>query len=274
MRSIKGPTAGEELWGRGRAGWWRGVGAGLAAALLGLAAPAAADTPRIVDLVSGGLFNCALDDDGQVWCWGRNDRGQLGDGTLINRNRPVAVKGLDDAVAITAGWSHACELRESGRVYCWGNNDRGQLGDDTLERRLEPVRVRRLPNASEELAAGGEHTCVRRTNGRVVCWGAGWTGQMGDGTTTTRLRPGANVRRLPGVMQVVSGYSHSCALRHTGRVACWGNNQWGQIGDDTLIPRDERVHVLGLRNAMQISAGNGHVCAVHGRGRVACWGYN
>lgn len=151
---------------------WRGVvGAGLAA-LPGFAAPAA-DRARIVHWGSGQNYNCALDDGGQLWCQGNKNLGQLGDGTLINPNRPVVVTGLDDAVAITVGDNHNCALRESGRVYCWGMNFHGRLGDGTLTDRLAPVRVRRLGNSSPELAAGGSHICVRRTTGRVVCRGPG-----------------------------------------------------------------------------------------------------
>jgi hypothetical protein len=84
---------------------------------------------------------CAVLATGGVVCWGANDRGQLGDGTREPRPKPTPVVGLDDAVAVAAGWSHSCAIRRNGRVSCWGANDRGQLGDGTIEPSLVPVDV-------------------------------------------------------------------------------------------------------------------------------------
>ena len=123
----------------------RGLAGGLLA--IGLAGPATADEPTIVQIASGGSHNCARDDTGQVWCWGSNERGQLGDDTLTNRLTPVPVQGLNDAVDISVAQSHSCAVRADGHVLCWGENSRGQLGDNTLTDRRTPVEVRRIGNA-------------------------------------------------------------------------------------------------------------------------------
>jgi alpha-tubulin suppressor-like RCC1 family protein len=98
-------------------------------------------TTRFVQIVSGAAHNCALDTTGGVWCWGRNTRGALGDGSTANRALPTRVRLPGRAADITAGTAHSCAMLADGRTLCWGDNLDGQLGDETRTARLSPVAV-------------------------------------------------------------------------------------------------------------------------------------
>ena len=121
-------------------GWLHALLRGRVRGALGALAPclallAGAPAPNIVQVATGGEQSCALDDTGQVWCWGAN-WGRLGDGTADSRLTPVHVRRVSDATAIAGGGGHSCAVRSFGRVSCWGLNSRGQFGDGTTRRRL------------------------------------------------------------------------------------------------------------------------------------------
>lgn len=114
-----------------------------------------------------------------------------------------------------------------------------------------------------EIAAGEHHSCARVASGRVFCWGRNTFGQLGDGTTTTRWTP----VRVEGAwsshaVQVGAGHSHSCLLRQSGRVACWGGNTHGELGDGTGIQRINPVPVQFVSNVTRLATGIRHTCAL------------
>jgi alpha-tubulin suppressor-like RCC1 family protein len=184
----------------------------------------------------GGGPTCALTTGGGVKCWGGNNSGQLGDGTTTQRLTPVDVSGLTSGVAaVAAGVSYTCALTTSGGVKCWGDNDSGQLGDGTTTQRLTPVDVSGLTSGVAAVAAGYWHTCALTTGGGVKCWGDNDSGQLGDGTFTTRLTAVDVYGLTNGVAAIASGgwlnISHTCALTTGGGVKCWGNGYYGQLGN-------------------------------------------
>jgi alpha-tubulin suppressor-like RCC1 family protein len=146
------------------------------------------DLVEVAGLAAGDGFVCAWLRDGSVRCWGANHRGQLGDGTLTDRARPVNVAGLSGVTRVTAGPAYACARRNDGTAWCWGNNYDGQLGDGTTVGRATTARVVGLVDVVG-IAAGGAHTCAWRRDGMVWCWGDNEYGQLGDGTTVHRLAP-------------------------------------------------------------------------------------
>ena len=231
---------------------------------------------RAVAITAGYAHTCALLSDGSVRCWGRNNYGQLGDGTTENRCTPVAVTNLGGkATAITAGGFHTCAILQGGQVRCWGWNMLGQLGDGTIRTSLTPVSVVNLGGEALSIASGFAHTCAVLTDGRIRCWGWNKYGQLGDGTNWTRRTP-TDVVNLGGrAKSVVAGEGHTCALLEDGRVRCWGWNMSSQLGDGSTQDRYTPVDVFGLDGKVtSISTTWGHTCALFENGQVRCWGWN
>ncbi len=227
-------------------------------------------------VAAGAHHTCALTNAGGVKCWGRNNLGQLGDGTTTDRTAPVAVSGLSSGVrAIDAGYAFTCALTHAGQVLCWGSNFAGQLGDGTTIDRTEPVAVIGLGNDTSAIAAGGGHTCVRTAGGQALCWGYNGSGQLGDGTTINRLSPVSVSGLTDNSLVIDTGSSHTCAQTASGEVKCWGWNEYGQVGSGIQQNHSIPVDVVGLDGViLGISLGDTHTCAIQDNGRIKCWGRN
>jgi len=234
----------------------------------------------VVALAAGDNHTCALLGNGGVKCWGYNEYGQLGDGTTNNSNTPVDVKFLfGGVVAIAAGWGHTCALIQDGGVRCWGSNQFGQLGDGTdVPYRTVRGIVAGFENDVAAISAGGAHTCAIRKDNQVKCWGENNYGQLGDGTVkNSNLPVQAKVQsRIDDeVLQLSAGRYHTCALMNLGRVRCWGNNQFGQLGNGTNLTGITAGDVgIGGDKITTIAAGWGHTCAATEKGEILCWGKN
>ena len=208
-------------------------------------------------------------------CWGRNDKGQLGDGGGSDSSTPVDVVGLSSGfVTVLAGEKHTCALSSAGGVKCWGLNDKGQLGDGTGLDSGVPVDVAGLASGVTAIAAGSKHTCAVLGSGEVRCWGHNNHGQLGDGGSSDSNVP-VTVGPLPAMSRVAGGIEHSCGISLTGGVKCWGRNDKGQLGNGTGADSATPVDVTGLSaGAAWIDAGEKHSCAVMDSGGVKCWGHN
>jgi alpha-tubulin suppressor-like RCC1 family protein len=231
---------------------------------------------KVESIVAGEGHSCALLGDGTVKCWGKNEFGQLGDGTTKNRENPVRVRGLEDVKALTAGWGHTCALLKEGAVMCWGYNRNGELGNGRSENSSLPVAVSRLSEGVDALAAGDDHTCAVLKEGLVMCWGFNETGQLGDGTEQSRNIP-VQVRGLTGWIDgVAAGWGHTCALSGAGGVQCWGDNENGQLGGNASLKfSNSPMGVSGLtKDVKALTAKGGHTCALLDSGSVKCWGDN
>jgi alpha-tubulin suppressor-like RCC1 family protein len=230
----------------------------------------------VVAIAAGSAHACALTSVGAVRCWGYNGLGALGNGTTLNRHAPVGVTGLGSGVtAIAAGLDYTCALTSGGGVECWGDNGFGKLGDGTATDRYEPVDVAGLASGVVALAAGHSHTCALTRVGGVKCWGRNAFGELGDGTTNDRYRPGGVAGLASGVVGLSAGGYHSCAVTAGGGATCWGDNSDGALGDGTTTDRYVPVDVSGLTSGVDaISAGLTHSCAVTSAGGVRCWGNN
>jgi len=231
----------------------------------------------VVEVALGRAHTCAVTRTGSVFCWGGNARGELGvgDASATRRTSAVPVRGLDAGVrAIAAGSHHTCALLESGHVRCWGWNAFGQLGNGApdFEPVPLPVPVADLTDAVA-ISAGGVHSCALRRSGALVCWGGNASGQLGDGSRIDRHRPTA-VQGLPGVaVRLDAGDQHSCAALGNGSVHCWGNNEFGQLGDNSRIDRLQPVPVRGIiGRAVRVATAARASCAVNDGGATFCWG--
>jgi alpha-tubulin suppressor-like RCC1 family protein len=232
----------------------------------------------VAAVAAGGYHTCAVTSGGALRCWGNNDFGQLGDGTPASRLTPVTVSGLGSgAAAVAASSTHSCGVTSGGAAQCWGDNAYGQLGDGTRTRWLTPVTVSGLGSGVTAVAASPRHACAVTSGGAVSCWGYNYYGQLGDGTTTERLTPVGVTGLGSGVAAVATGSSHSCAVTSGGAARCWGDNAYGQLGDETwwILQRLTPGAVSGLGSGVvALSAGSSHTCAVANGGAVWCWGDN
>jgi alpha-tubulin suppressor-like RCC1 family protein len=209
----------------------------------------ATNTPitGVTALASGGYFTCALFSGGAVKCWGDNSKAQLGMGTTGGQSLiPVAVMNLGSGVAsIAAGVFHACAITTAGTAKCWGYNADGQLGDNSTTTRPAPAAVSGLGSGVARIAGGQFHTCAVSTAGALTCWGDDSKGQLGINSTGGRsLIPAAVSGLGSGVATVATGGLHTCALTTAGAVMCWGNNNAGQVGDNSTTTRPAPVGVL------------------------------
>jgi len=238
--------------------------------------PAPVQESRAAIVSSGEAHTCAITPSGGVKCWGDNDYGQLGDGTNTDRHAPVDVVGLTSGVtSISTGIDHTCALTTNGGVKCWGGNYFGQLGDGTTTYRNTPVDVVGLTSGIASVSSGGDHTCAVTNSGGVKCWGDNDFGQFGDGTYSDSYVPVDVVDLTSGIISVSTGYRHTCAVTTSGGVKCWGDNDFGQLGDGTYSDSYVPVDVVDLTSGIiSVSTGYWHTCAVTTSGGVKCWGSN
>jgi alpha-tubulin suppressor-like RCC1 family protein/tRNA A-37 threonylcarbamoyl transferase component Bud32 len=222
-------------------------------------------------VAAGGRHSCTL--SGTVaYCWGANDRGQLGDGEQETRDVPTPVVGDLEFTQLAAGLAHTCGVTRNGEAYCWGAGDRGQLGDATTTSRSAPVRVAGR-YGFRTVRTGNSHSCGLTTGGDVACWGANTNGQLGDGGGATRSVPvrAASDQRF---IAVATGWNHTCAIALDGSAWCWGANADGQLGTGATGDQRTPQRVATSVRFTAIAGGGNHTCAVSEDGEAWCWGRN
>lgn len=249
--------------------------------------PTDASTPERVLSLSGARtlhthsnHTCATLDSSLIQCWGRNNKGNLGDQSTIDRAQRVDVANLVGSVETVTGGSHTCSLQQSGRVRCWGDNSQGQLGKGDVN--AEPVLQKNLVRQAtgdyleeiQQITLGSAFSCALRRDNQAFCWGYNRQGQLGGGDNTTGSRWAAPVDSAVPLARIQAGMNHVCAIAVGGNVYCWGRGARGQIGDNsTQDAHSPRLVDLPAR-AISISAGQDHSCAALETGAVYCWGDN
>ena len=230
----------------------------------------------IAAIATGETHSCALTSVGGVKCWGRNNFGQLGDGSGVDMPAPTDVSGLTSGVvAIAVGGRHSCALTSGGGMKCWGLNSFGALGNGAgMGASFVPVDVSSLTTGVAAIGAGDNTTCAVTTGGGAKCWGRNDNGGVGDGSQGNQINAPVDVVGLgAGVAAISPGGSHTCALMTSGGVKCWGRNDLGQVGDPTgashLAPFDVPSLTAGV---FAVDAGSSHSCAMMNYGGVKCWG--
>ena len=232
---------------------------------------------RVVAIALGNFHSCALTAAGGVKCWGNNDFGQLGDGSITPSPTPVDVSGLTSGVvAIAGGEFYSCALTLGGGVKCWGDNIFGQLGNGTNNNASVAVDVIGLNSRVDAIFSGGDRTCaIIAATGGAKCWGNNVNGGIGDNSTTDRSVPTDVTNLTAGVAMLSVGNEHTCAVTTAGAAFCWGDNSQGQLGEGTttgsLVPVPVSTLGSGVRS---ITAGFAHTCAVTTSGGAKCWGDN
>lgn len=250
-----------------------------------------------VSAASGGNDHMvALKSDGTVWAWGYNYHGELGNGTKTGNTAnatpgqvmTAAATPLTGITAVRGGFWHNLALKSDGTVWAWGNNDYGQLGNGSVTPSYGGVayatQVTGLSNVVA-IAAGHWHSVAVKSDGSVWTWGLNYTsydanrnGQLGDGTTTSRLSPVrvlgvGGVGYLSGVVKVAAGSAFTLALKSDGTVFGWGTNLEGELGNGNKTTSLTPVQA-GVSNITDLAAGYWLSLALKSDGTVWAWGQN
>jgi alpha-tubulin suppressor-like RCC1 family protein len=235
----------------------------------------------VMDLAVGNAHVCALTGGGAVLCWGDNSLGQLGiggdagtSGSLV----PVGVLGLSSGVkAIGAGYDYTCALLVDGSVECWGNQNEVGSGAPPpwSPMTFQPMAVAGLSGV-RAIAAGTFHTCVLTLDGGVACWGENTEGNYNYTTPYSNSAVPVPVGGLADVTAIAAGFDYTCAVTSAGAVLCWGDNSYGELGnnDSTIRNNPTPAPVVGLAGVTVLSTGTDSACALTDAGAVQCWGDN
>lgn len=238
------------------------------------------------ELSVGRAHTCALTSGPrELFCWGYNESGQLGDKTTASKSEPTKIAGPEGSAwsAISAGGQHTCAMNNYGWFYCWGAGNKGQLGNSAWTGSTEPVRIAQSLSLTK-IVAGDSHTCAIAAysdNYRLYCWGDNGEGQLGVGGFSSKWSPTA----VSGDMawnQVALGASHTCAITGSGHLYCWGANDKGQLGlaDPSVVQKDSPQRVGTNDDWRAIRAGGDHTCGLRGGSGgndpafLYCWGAN
>ena len=200
---------------------------------------------------------------------------------------------LGENSRLSAAGDHVCTIRADSTVWCWGYNGNGALGVSLIDRSVTPVQVPTSDLSDvRSLAAGTDHTCALLNDGHVKCWGANDSGQSHpsedhqefqtspDFVTEVSGTGGANVP-LANVKAIAAGSGFTCALHNNGRVSCWGDNVWGELGTGDFNPQSPMTIATSvvdkfsapIENVIAISAGGLSTCALMADTSVMCWGF-
>ena len=223
---------------------------------------------------AGHDYTCAISTSGAAYCWGLNDRGQLGDDTYVNRATPVPVSSDLTFTAISAGrgdpGAHTCAITTTGTGSCWGQGLGGQLGRSDGPPNVPGPVAGGLSLGS--VTTGGEHTCAVDATGAAYCWGSNFVGQLGDGVTYGTGTPTAVAGGLT-FTSLTAGGSVTCGVTTASAGYCWGGGQLG-TGVPPYVAQTTPAPVLGGLSFTSLSANgiNAHICGLTTTGLIYCWG--
>jgi alpha-tubulin suppressor-like RCC1 family protein len=269
-------------------------------------------------IAAGHNHNCLTYSDLSIFCFGQNEKGELGIGNTQNYGfsnfdierlpfSPLA----HYASQVVAGESHTCVLDQQGDVLCWGDNTHGQLGrgdsqatvGGSLTQIMNPANLKKVNLGTNKkafkLSAGTHHTCALLTDGQIKCWGLNSSGQLGLGNTLSRglqeSHMGDNlavvsVSSSEKAVHIISGSAHNCVILDSGKVKCWGENTYGQLGIGASGNRGSAASQMGdllsyveihpQASVLDIASKGEHTCAIFKAAefsyssRVKCWGRN
>lgn len=207
-----------------------------------------------VSIALGDFFNVGIKGDGSMWTWGRNNYGQLGNGTLDYSNVPIQIGNEYAWRTVACGPSHVIAIRDNGTLWAWGRNNSGQLGDSSYTDKLQPVQIGNQ-NDWDTVACGADYSIGKKTDGTLWAWGGNNYGQLGNGTGFYRNFP-VLIPNNANWKSVAAGRTHVIAIKEDGSLWAWGRNDYGQLGDSSTINRFSPVRIGNNSNWIKVSAGN------------------
>jgi alpha-tubulin suppressor-like RCC1 family protein len=231
---------------------------------------------RISDGVSWTNDFTSTIQDFQIWTWGYNGNGQLGDGTTTNRSSPVsAMGGFNNWCQVSAGFFQNMAVRTNGTAWGWGGGAVGVLGDGFTVARSSPVSVVGGFTDWCQVSTSYQHTVAVRRSGSAWAWGNNGSGRLGTNNTTNTSSPVSVVGGFSDWCQISAGRQHTAAVRTNGTAWSWGFNTYGALGNNTTTVRSSPVSVVGgFSDWCQVSGGTYSSVAVRTGGSAWAWGLN
>lgn len=227
-----------------------------------------------MNVSAGDSHTCVVLSDQSIKCWGKNDYGQLGNGTTTNSSIPITIGEITTATSIAAGQRHTCTLLGDQTIKCWGLNYNGTLGNGTTTDSLTPVSVSGISTAIA-ISSGSDFACALLSDQSVKCWGRNDLGQLGNGDINLNdSSTPVTVSGITTATAISAGSFHACALLSDQSMRCWGSNSNGKLGNNSLTNSSTPVVVSDMTTAIAIAAGSSHTCAILSDQSMKCWGGN
>ncbi len=246
--------------------------------------------PTPIKIINSGatkIFGSALGDvrhfcalvSGALKCWGKNTSRQLGDNTAVSKSVPTDVSGLATGVSRAfLGPNNTCAILTDATAMCWGASSSGQLGNGATTTQSVPQVVTGLTNVSD-IVVQDTRVFALTTGGAVYGWGTNTGGKLGDGTTTNQSAPTSVIGLTSGATAIRGTVSHICARKSTGGLRCWGDNDKGQLGNNSTLPLlTHTVTAVSdntlIASAAKVTAVDNYACGLTTSGSAYCWGQN
>jgi alpha-tubulin suppressor-like RCC1 family protein len=234
--------------------------------------------------INCGYYNIAgLKNDGTLWTWGKNYQGGLGDNTTVYKSSPVqTICGGTDWKTMVVGtyYEHCAAIKTDGTLWLWGHNEYGEIGDETTDDKSSPVQTVCGGTDWKQIASGGNHTAAIKNDGTLWMWGYNGGGeveygQLGDNTIIDKSSPVQTVCGGTDWKSVSCGEKFTAAIKNNGTLWTWGENNNGQLGDETTDNKSSPVQTIaGGTDWKQISCGDNHMIAIKNNGTCWTWGCN
>ena len=244
----------------------------------------------IIYISAGEYYSIAVNKKGEVYSWGNNNNGQLGDGTVVTRHTPVKAKAnLTGVIQVASKYNHTVALKSDGTVWGWGYNAYGQLSDNTMTNRTIPVKALETQDTyitdAIEISASYFSTIILKNDGTVISVGRDADGELGDNNTTEKHLPvkvvnSDNTGYLSGITSIRNAGYSTYALTKEGKIYAWGSNSYGHLGNNSTTNSLKPVLVKDntgnneLKDISYIGAGTGFALSIDKNGYVQAWGNN